>query len=82
MPGKIEESARNRFEHSSYFALRDVGCTYHDRTLTLCGRLPSYYLKQLAQAMVADLDGVASVVNRIEVAVPRPRTTVGHGEGR
>jgi len=82
MLGEVEESVRSRFHNSPYFALRDIGCTYQDRILTLCGRLPTYYLKQLAQSMVADLDGVADVVNQIEVVTPRDRTVVGRGEGR
>jgi len=82
MTGGIGESARSRLQNSSYFALRDVGCAYQDRVLTLRGRLPSYYLKQMAQAMVADVEGVAAIDNQIEVMSPGNRARVGHGEGR
>jgi hypothetical protein len=44
-----------------------VACQYHDGVLTLGGCLPSYYLKQLAQVVVAPIEGVRLVVNEIEV---------------
>jgi hypothetical protein len=37
----------------------------------LRGRLPSYYLKQVAQETVGGVKGVRHVVNRIEVCAPR-----------
>ncbi len=75
----IGESARSRLQGSSYFALRDVGCEYWDGVLTLQGRLPTYYLKQIAQTMVAEVEGVTAVVNRIEVTAPMPRAPSGRG---
>jgi len=82
MAGGIGESARSRLQNSSYFAHRDIGCAYQDRVLTLWGRLPSYYLKQMAQAMVAEVEGVATIVNQIEVMPPAQRARMGRGEGR
>ncbi len=67
---RLDETVRLQAEaalHSSYGPLRRVRCEYHDGLLTLHGRLPSYYLKQVAQEAVARLDGVSRVENRIEV---------------
>ena len=41
-----------------------------DRCLTLSGKLPSYYLKQLAQEALRNLVGIDRIENRIGVASP------------
>ena len=41
------------------------------------GRLPSYYLKQLAQAAVAEVPGVIEVHNRVEVVATRATSDLG-----
>ena len=46
---------------------KSIGCDYSEGVLTLRGRLPSYYLKQLAQTYVRRIDGVQAIVNGIEV---------------
>jgi len=80
MPGRIGEFAQSQLRQSAYFALRDIRCACEDGVLTLCGRLPSYYLKQMAQALVTNVEGVSSVVNRIEVMTSRPRVASGYQE--
>ena len=72
----IAEQAADRLLHHPYHALRNVSCEFHEGVLTLRGRLPSYYLKQMAQTAVAHLDGVQQVVNRIEVR-PEGRRRAG-----
>jgi hypothetical protein len=57
----------------SYLALKNVSCEYCDGVLTLRGCLPTYYLKQLAQAAVGQLDGVRHIVNDIEVTTSARR---------
>ncbi|HYT89933.1 MAG TPA: BON domain-containing protein [Gemmataceae bacterium] len=64
------ELAEGRLRRSSYLALRGVSCAWDAGVLTLRGRLPSYYLKQVAQASVAQVGGVERVENRIEVVAP------------
>jgi osmotically-inducible protein OsmY len=78
----IVREAEKRLRQSSYLALRDVCCLASDGVVVLHGRLPSFYLKQIAQEIVCSLDGVRQVVNRIEVFEPwrrdrdeRPRVT-------
>jgi osmotically-inducible protein OsmY len=56
--------------HSGYQELRGVSCDFHEGVLTLRGRVPSYYLKQVAQSLVFDLDGVQELSNRLEVVPP------------
>jgi osmotically-inducible protein OsmY len=69
----IAESAESRLRGNSYLALKNVSCDYRDGVLTLRGCLPTYYLKQMAQAAVARIDGVERVINEIEVMAPSRR---------
>ncbi len=63
----IAERAENRLRGNAYLALKNVSCEYRDGVLTLHGCLPTYYLKQIAQAVVGRLDGVRHIVNDIAV---------------
>jgi osmotically-inducible protein OsmY len=69
---EISEIAQQVLRRSSYFELREVSCDFSGGILTLRGRVPSYHLKQLAQASVADVPGVVEVHNRVEVVSPVP----------
>jgi osmotically-inducible protein OsmY len=66
----VEQSALWRLHHHSYAALHRISCDFHDGVLVLRGRLASYYLKQLAQAVASQLEGVRHVENLIEVDRP------------
>jgi len=77
----IAESALGRLRSSSYSALKEVGCTCRGGTLELRGLLPSHYLKQVAQSLASDVEGVTAVVNRIQVTEPRPFQAPGVGKG-
>lgn len=63
----IEEQAQERLRAAPSLFLRDIRCGYQEGLLILRGRVGSYYEKQLAQESVARLEGVAQVVNEIEV---------------
>lgn len=53
-------------------ALRSYANAIHvemdDGTLTLSGKLPSYYLKQMLQTVVQHVPGVLHIRNQVEVA--------------
>jgi osmotically-inducible protein OsmY len=66
----IHRTAEERLRRSGYLALRDVACMARDDVVYLHGRLPSYFLKQLAQEIAAGVEGVRRVVNRIDVLRP------------
>jgi osmotically-inducible protein OsmY len=68
---EIADIAQDELRRSSYFELRDISCDFSGGVLTLRGRVPSYHLKQLAQATVADVPGVIEVHNQVEVVMPR-----------
>jgi hypothetical protein len=61
------DQAGRALRNSPYLVLRNVACDYDGGVLTLRGSLPTYYLKQVAQAVVAGVDGVRQVVNDIAV---------------
>src|SRR5258708_7210548 len=69
-PSSLAQLARERLDGGGYMTLKDVECEFSEGEARLCGRLPSYHLKQLAQEIVARIDGVRAVLNQIEVIRP------------
>jgi hypothetical protein len=67
---EIAAIAQRMLRQSAYFELHDVSCDFVGGILTLRGRVPSYHLKQVAQASVAAVPGVIEVHNRVEVIAP------------
>ena len=66
---RIERSARERLpkEYPYSFYFRDVSFRCVNRTLTLHGRVPSFYMKQVLQTLLQDLDGVEQIDNQVDV---------------
>lgn len=64
----VESKAQRLLAQSNYLALRRLRCEYHDGSLVLNGRVPTYYLKQVAQTIVRQLPGVRQIENRVDVA--------------
>ncbi len=62
-----DETAQRILQNVAYHPIRSLSCTFHAGVLTLDGRLPSFYLKQVAQTAVRGIEGVAQVENRVEV---------------
>ena len=65
----VGQAAVQRLHDSGYYELRKVECEYdpHCRILTLRGRVSSYFIKQMAQALMADLSEVRRIHNLLEV---------------
>jgi osmotically-inducible protein OsmY len=66
-PFATTEMAERALHSKPYQALKNVSCDWRDGVLVLRGRLPSYYLKQVAQEVVARLEGVEGMDNQIQV---------------
>jgi osmotically-inducible protein OsmY len=66
----VQASAMARLRESSYREIHQVSCEFHEGVLTLRGCLPTYYLRQIAQNLVGDLEGVVEIDDRLEVARP------------
>ena len=76
-PAHLKESAVGCLRRSPYSALQHVSCDCREGVLVLRGRLPSYYLKQVAQESVARLEGVARIDNQIQVVTAASRSGRG-----
>ena len=69
---RLEQAVRMLLEQHPHFSGR---CQFlrvevSDRVLRLAGYLPSFFLKQLAQEAVRDLDGIDEIENHIIVGSP------------
>lgn len=62
------ELVQHRLRESPYFELRNLQCDNVDGQLVIRGRVPSFYLKQLAQTAVLSVDGVERIVDEVQVA--------------
>jgi osmotically-inducible protein OsmY len=70
---KVAEDAECRLRRSAYPPLQTVNCEFREGVLFLRGRLPSYFLKQIAQETVARIEGVQQIANEVEVISPLRR---------
>ena len=70
-PASTQAVAERGLRSSRYSALKHVSCDYQGGVLVLRGCLPSYYLKQIAQEVVArQVQGVGRLDNQIQVVPP------------
>jgi osmotically-inducible protein OsmY len=56
---------------TGYGPLRGIDVSVQVRLVIMAGRVPSYYLKQIAQTTALSVPGVAQVRNDLEVGRPR-----------
>jgi hypothetical protein len=64
----LEAHARSELRGSAYTCVRGVACRLRDGVLTLHGRVPTYFHKQVAQAIVLQrLDGSVAIDNQLRV---------------
>jgi osmotically-inducible protein OsmY len=66
----LAESVERALRATGQGALRGVAVTAHGRLVMLSGRVPTYYLKQVAQATVLAVPGVHQVRNDLDVNRP------------
>jgi osmotically-inducible protein OsmY len=74
---KTRELAEGCLRGNPYLALKNVSCDYQNGVAVLRGCLPTYYLKQVAQEVVAHQQGVDKVKNQIQVLTPAYRPSQG-----
>jgi hypothetical protein len=63
----IAVAAVARLRQVPYLELRHVNCTFRENILYLQGQVSSYYLRQMAQALMQGLEGVEAIDNQLEV---------------
>jgi osmotically-inducible protein OsmY len=66
-PCAIATTAEVRLRANSHTAFRRITCKAEQGVLVLEGRLSTFFQKQLAQEIVANIEGVVQIVNHIEV---------------
>ena len=66
---KVEELAYRRLSEKSLYSFyfKMITCHYEDGVLTLRGQLPTFYLKQVLQTWLRDLDFVEHIDNQVDV---------------
>lgn len=69
-PEMVRLEAERLLRRQPYLALRHVVCDLRDGVLILSGRVPSYHLKQIAQTVVTQVEGMLPISNQIEVVRP------------
>ena len=62
-----EQIVRQRLAESPYACLRQVRCEFDEGVLTLRGKLPSFFMMQVAQTIAVGVEGVELVSSHIEV---------------
>ena len=69
LSGDVLQRVRGKLSQSCHFTRhwREIDCEYREGILTLRGRLPTFYLKQVLQSILKDLLGVRRVDNRVDV---------------
>jgi len=68
--GLILDGVGHRLGQSRYPQHRRITFDFHGGVLTLRGIVSSFFLKQLAHVLVANIQGVDEVANRLEVRYP------------
>lgn len=63
----VADDIQRAMNTCGYAALRDLGCEFRAGVATLRGRVPSWYLRQVAQAVVRRVPGVVQLVDCLEV---------------
>jgi osmotically-inducible protein OsmY len=66
-PDQLGKLAERRLRESLYHILRNVSVVFEGGVASLHGRVPSYYLKQMAQTIVGQIQGIDRVDNQIQV---------------
>ena len=67
--GTIEQQAQELLAQHSHFRQRagEFEFEYQRDVLVVRGRVPTFYLKQVLQTVLKDLDGVTWIDNRVDV---------------
>ena len=64
---RVRELVGRRLRDGQYRALAEVMVEFHEGVLILRGRVTSFFLKQIAQTVVRNVEGVIEIDNRLEV---------------
>ena len=63
----LAERVERALHATGYMLLRNIEVAVQARVVTLAGRVPSYYLKQVAQTAALSVPGIHRIQNDLEV---------------
>lgn len=63
----LQKSAVSMLKESGYGAVARLECRVDHGVVELAGVVPSFYLKQVAQAVVQRLDSIQGIRNEVQV---------------
>ena len=66
----LQEAVQETLSSSAYLPLRRLTVTAEDGVVTLHGKVPSFYLKQLAQSLLKSISAIREIKNQVNVVVP------------
>ncbi|HVA50596.1 MAG TPA: BON domain-containing protein [Pirellulales bacterium] len=64
----VARRAEERLRGSTFVAIRRLTCDVHEGMLTVRGRVPNFYTKQVALSLLSSVPGVEEITDRVEVA--------------
>lgn len=74
LSGDVQARAQARLRACPYREIRKTTCLFHKGVLRLSGDVSSFYMKQIAQTILKNIEGVKFIVNTIHVrTADRPR---------
>lgn len=65
---QITDLACQALRATGYCQLRHLQVYYEHGRITLQGQLPTYYLKQVAQSVILQVDGVREIDNDVRIS--------------
>lgn len=65
---QLREAVLAAISNSKYASLKQLECKVNGGVVEITGTVSSFYLKQVAQAAIMQLDGVQSVKNLVTVS--------------
>jgi osmotically-inducible protein OsmY len=63
----LQHQVRQTLQGTGYAALQRIDCRVENGVVELLGEVPSFYCKQVAQAVVVALSHIRRVENRLQV---------------
>jgi osmotically-inducible protein OsmY len=63
----LQHQVRQTLRGTGYAALQRIDCRVEDGVVELLGEVPSFYCKQVAQAVVVAMSQIRQVENRLRV---------------
>jgi osmotically-inducible protein OsmY len=64
---RLAERVRDALRVTGYGSLRDIEVSVDERIVDLCGDVPSYHLKQIAQVTALATPGTHGIRNKLKV---------------